>query len=50
MNEGLETGETTDVAHITLITVPSIKSSLPFEGRCWCWVKTDHHSLITLIQ
>jgi hypothetical protein len=31
MKEELETGETTDVAHITLITIPSIKSSLPFK-------------------
>jgi hypothetical protein len=35
MKEELETGETTDVAHITLMTFSSIKSSLPFEGRFW---------------
>jgi hypothetical protein len=31
MDEELETGETTDVAHITLMTLPSIKSSLPLK-------------------
>ena len=33
MNEGLETGETTDVVHVTLMTFSSIKSTLPFEER-----------------
>jgi hypothetical protein len=35
MKEELETGETTDAAHITLVIVPSIKSSLPFEAKGW---------------
>jgi hypothetical protein len=34
MKEGLEMGETTEVVDITLVTFSSIKSSLPFEGRC----------------
>ena len=42
MDEELEKGETTDVAHITLMTFSSIKSSLPLKEAVGDWLKNLH--------
>jgi hypothetical protein len=42
MDEELETGETTDAAHITLMASSSIASSLPLKEGVGDWLKNLH--------